>query len=239
MIVCEKQKQEFPISLQKVTEVQPTSLNEIVNDLVEKARRHAPESHQRQRLLTQIIRLISGKLWWENTPYYQDALQQTWLYFCRNLCEATTAQAAYDSTKGSVVTWLNAYLKRRLQDAYINCSREAAIKVSTTTYQSASGEFGSTIDPVDNLVANPDFPPILEQVKYWVETDSTKELQSTHIKGNPKVNCQTLILKRLLLEVSWKDMSAEFGIPVSSLSSFYQRQCLPKMRKFAEKQGLL
>ncbi|MEM7556875.1 MAG: sigma-70 family RNA polymerase sigma factor [Cyanobacteria bacterium P01_A01_bin.84] len=220
-------------------EAQQTNLNEVVNQLVDKARGYAPGSPQRQRLLTQIIRLVSGKLWRENSPYYQDALQQTWLYFCRNICEATTAQAPYDPSQGSVVTWLNSYLKRRLQDGYNNRNREAATKVSTTRYQSASGEFGNTVDPVDNLAANPDVPPILEQVKSWAETDPTEELKSTHIKGHPKVNCQTLILKRLPPEESWKDLSVEFDIPVSSLSSFYQRQCLPRMRKFAEKEGML
>lgn len=77
-------------------------------------------SLDRQRGLTRIVRSIakSGKLWKENTPDYEDALQQTWLYFCRNLCEATTGDR-YDPSRSSVTTWLNAYLRRRLQDLYL------------------------------------------------------------------------------------------------------------------------
>ena len=83
--------------------------------LVSEACEHPSGSPQRQKLLTQIIRLSASRLWRESTPYYQDALQQTWLYFCRNVCEGLTGQT-YDSSYGSVITWLNAYLRRRLQD---------------------------------------------------------------------------------------------------------------------------
>ncbi|MBN3889587.1 MAG: hypothetical protein HWQ43_10575, partial [Nostoc sp. JL31] len=128
------------------------NLNEQLASLVAQARRHPPGSPQRQKLLTQIIRLTQGKLWKENTPYYQDALQQTWLYFCRNVCDGMTGQA-YDSTQGSVITWLDAYLKRRLQDFYVNQNREKATTVSFGVRQSKSGEIGETIDPIDNIPA--------------------------------------------------------------------------------------
>lgn len=212
-------------------------LNERLTSLVAQARRHSPGSPQRQKLLTQIIRLTQGKLWKENTPYYQDALQQTWLYFCRNVCDGLTGQA-YDSTQGSVITWLDAYLKRRLQDFYLNQNREQATTVSFGVHQSKSGEIGESIDPIDNIPATPQAPPILENLEIWVETDSDMELRSTHIKGRPDVNCQVLILKRLPPEVSWKELSKDFGLSIATLSSFYQRQCLPRLRKFAEIEGL-
>ncbi|BAZ51629.1 hypothetical protein NIES4103_42870 [Nostoc sp. NIES-4103] len=199
---------------------------------------HPPGSPQRQKLLTQIIRLTSSKLWKESTPYYQDALQQTWLYFCRNVCEGLTGQT-YDPAYGSVITWLNAYLKRRLQDFYLNQYKEQATTVSIKVRQSVSGGNSEVIDPVDNLPATPQAPPILEDLEAWVKTDLDGELSSTHIKGHPKVNCQVLILKRLPPEVSWKELSEEFGLPIPTLSSFYQRQCLPRLRKFAENEGLL
>ncbi|KYC35329.1 hypothetical protein WA1_09280 [Scytonema hofmannii PCC 7110] len=213
-------------------------LEELLRRLVEEACGHPPGSQQRQKLLTQVIRLTSGKLWRENTPFYQDALQQTWLYFCRNLCESTTGQA-YDSDLGSIVTWLNVYLRRRLQDFYRNQQRQQARTVSVNFSQSRSGEDTGILDPVDNLSAEPDVPPILEEIRSWVETDSDGELSRTHIQGRPDVTCQVLILKRLPPEVGWKELSIEFGLSVSTLSSFYQRQCLPRMRKFAEKEGYL
>ena len=200
-------------------------LEEQLRRLVNEACGHPLGSQQRQKLLTQIICLTASRLWRENTFYYQDALQQTWLYFCHNVC------GAYDSNRGSVITWLNTYLRWRLRDFQYNRS--------PIVYESLFGDGGNFIDPVDQLAAPSDVPPILENVKLWAQADYDGELGRTHIQGRPDVNCQVLILKRLPPEVSWKELSAEFGLQVSTLSSFYQRQCLTRLRKFAEKEGYL
>ena len=213
-------------------------LEELLRRLVDEACGHPPGSPERQKLLTRIIRLSARKLWRESTPHYQDALQQTWLYFCRNICEGTTGQT-YDPSLGSVITWLNVYLKRRLQDFYRYQQRQQARRVSPNINSARSSDASEIIDPVDNLPAEPDVPPILENVRLWAEKDEDGQLCQTHIQGRPQVNCQMLILKRLPPEVGWKELSAEFGLPVSTLSSFYQRQCLPRLRKFAEKEGYL
>jgi hypothetical protein len=212
--------------------------DEQLRGLVTEACGYPPGNPQRQKLLTQIIRLTASRLWRENNPYYQDALQQTWLYFCRNVCEGLTGQK-YDPAYGTVVTWLNAYLKRRLQDFYLNQNREQATTVPLRIRQSTSGGTSETIDPVDNLPAAPEIPPILEDLEIWAKTDSKRELRDIYIKGRPEVNCQVLILKRLPPEVSWRELSKEFGLSIPTLSSFYQRQCLPRLRKFAESEGLL
>jgi hypothetical protein len=94
-------------------------------------------------------------------------------------------------------------------------------------------------DPLDRVAANPDVPPILEAVQTWAETDADGELQRIHIEGFPHVTCQVLILRRLPPETSWQKLSKEFGIKVPTLSSFYQRQCLPRLRKFGELEGYL
>jgi DNA-directed RNA polymerase specialized sigma24 family protein len=213
-------------------------LEELLRCLVDEACGYPAGTPERQKLLTRIIRLTATKLWRESTPYYQDALQQTWLYFCRNICEGTTGQT-YDPSLGSIVTWLNVYLKRRLQDFYRHQQRQQARIVSSNINQSRSGAASEIIDPIDNLPAEPDVPPILENVKSWAEKDTDGELCQIHIQGHPHVNCQVLILKRLPPEVGWKELSAEFGLPVSTLSSFYQRQCIPRLRKFAETEGYL
>ncbi len=200
-------------------------LEEQLRRLVNEACGHPLGSQQRQKLLTQVICLTASRLWRENTFYYQDALQQTWLYFCHNVC------GGYDSNRGSVITWLNTYLRWRLRDFQYN--------KSPIIYQSLFGDGENFIDPVDQLAAPSDVPPILENVKLWAQADYDGELGRTHIQGRPDVNCQVLILKRLPPEVSWKELSGEFGLQVSTLSSFYQRQCLTRLRKFAQKEGYL
>ncbi|MBF2065393.1 MAG: sigma-70 family RNA polymerase sigma factor [Calothrix sp. C42_A2020_038] len=201
--------------------------------LVEEACGHPPGSPQRQRLLTQIIRLVAGKLWKENSSYYQDGLQQTWLYFCRNICEG------YDPDRGTVITWLNVYLKHRLQDLYLKIQEDQIRKAPSNVLQLSSGDKSEIYDPIENIAAPPDTPPILENVKLWAKCDKSGDLRQTHIQGRPDVNCQVLILKRLPPEVSWRELASEYGLTVSTLSSFYQRQCIPKLRQFAQDEGYL
>lgn len=215
-----------------------TNSEEHLVTLVQDACRHPAGSPQRQKNLTQIIRFIKNKLWKENTPYYQDALQQTWLYFCQNICEGNTGNP-YDPNRSSISGWLNFYLKRRLQDFYLNSKQERLKRVSTPIDGLNSGEANHSVNFVENLPAKPEVPPLLEEVTRWVETDPDGELQHIHIKNHPEVTCQIIILRRLPPETSWKALSQEFNLPISTLSGFYQRQCLPCLRQFAESQGYL
>lgn len=209
-----------------------------LRQLVKEACRHPPGNAARQKNLTKIIRLTAKRLWKENSPYYQDALQQTWVYFCQNICEGNTGQA-YDLNRSSVSTWLNVYLKRRLQDCYLDDKKQKTRTVRHQIVQSRSGGTDETIDPVDNLPASPDVPPLLEDIRTWAETDANGELRRIHIDGHPEVTAQVLILRRLPPETSWKILAAEFGLSVSTLSSFYQRKCLPHLRKFGESEGYI
>lgn len=210
-----------------------TQVDEQLRQLVAETCGQPPGSLERQQGLTKLIQLIrqSNKLWRENASYYQDALQQTWVYFCQNLCEAGTGEK-YDPNRSSLLTWLNRYLKWRLQDFRLAEAHKARI----TAEKFSSLE--KTTDPLENMVASPDVPPILENVRTWAETDADRELRGLHIQGYPAVTCQVLILRRLPPETtSWKDLSAEFGISISTLSNFYRRQCLPRLRKFGESEG--
>ncbi len=206
---------------------------ERLRQLVIEACQHSAGSPQRQRCLTQVIRLASPHLWREATPDYADALQQTWVYFCQNICDRGSGER-YDPDRGSVITWLNTYLKRRLQDFYIARQRQQALQAPS---QGGMDETRNRLDLIEQIAAAPDIPPILEQVQLWVEQDPTGELCQTHIQGRPDLTCQVLILRRLPPETSWKDLAAEWGVPIPTLSSFYQRQCVPRLRKFGEQEG--
>lgn len=208
------------------------SVEEQVLFLVAEARSHLPGSVKRQKTLTKIIRLISNKLWREDTPYYQDALQQTWVYLCQNLCESNTGEA-YNPSNGSVITWLNAYLKQRLQDLYLDQIQQAN-PGSVDTHIFGLGQVNETSDH-DYLKANSDVSSsLLEDVTTWVETDPKNELRRIYIAGHPEVTCQELLRRRLPPVTSWKNLAAEFDLPISTLSSFYQQQCVPRLGKFRE-----
>ena len=212
------------------------SVEEQLRQLVTEAQKYPPGHFNRQKSLTQIVRLIgqSRKLWFENTPYYEDALQQTWAFFCQNVCEPGTGEQ-YDPSRSSVITWLNQYLKWRLKDFRKAYQTQRGQTMSTWT----SGIIPKTSDPTVNLVAPPEIPPILEDTRRWAEIDLTGELASTHIQDRPDVTCQALILKRLPPETPWEQLSTEFDISISTLSSFYQRQCMPRLRSFGTSHGYL
>ncbi len=208
-------------------------LDRQLSQLVAAACQHPPGSLNRRRCLSKLILAIetSGKLRQENVPFYEDALQLTWIYLSQNLCEACTAREPYDPAKSRVTTWLNAYLKRRLQDL------RAEARSQPLQPPSASPDDG--FDFLDNLEASPDIPPILEETRRWAERDPTGELQQIHIQGRPDLTCQLLILRRLPPETRWKDLATEFNCAFSTLANFYQKHCLPRMRQFGELQGYL
>jgi hypothetical protein len=208
-------------------------LTQRLRELVAQACSHPAKSAPRQKALTQIIRLIKDRLWREAAnPGYYDALQQTWLYFCRNICEATTGKR-YDPDRASLITWLDHYLRRRLQDIQISKFEELSITISSVK----RGKDGELIDIIDSIPASPDIPPMLQDLRTWAEIDADGTLTSTHIKGHPNVNCQLLILRRLPPETSWDSLSKEFGIAIPTLSAFYQRKCIPKLHNFCESEG--
>jgi hypothetical protein len=204
-----------------------SNLNQQLQHLVAEACCHPAKSLMRRQKLSEIVRVVmkSGKLWKENTPYYNDALQQTWLYFCRNLEQ-------YNPESCTVITWLDNCLKWRLQDFR---SREAEIQAKTVPLSSL--EIENTTNTVESLPAAADIPPILEETYQWAFTDPDNDLASTHVKGRPDVTCQILILRRLPPETPWKNIAKEFDLPPSTAPNFYKRECLPRLRNFAIRQG--
>ncbi len=195
---------------------------------------HPRFSLERQKGLNEIIWRIqqSGKLLsGVGVPDYEDAIQQTWLYFCRNLCEATTGDA-YNPERASVITWLNAYLKHRLQDIRIKAASNA---IAAYTHLS---DFDESLNPVDNIAAPPAPLPILEDILEWVELEGSL-LRSIHLRDRPEINCQVLIQRRLPPETTWEQLAKEFGVGISSLSKFYQRECFPRLLNFGKSQGYL
>ena len=196
--------------------------------IIKETCQYPPESVERQAGLTRLICLLiqSGKLWRENTPYYEDALQQTWLYVCRNLCEANTGKA-YDPNLSNVTTWVNSYLKRRLQD-YRQERQQRNYLYQTLNEQG-----------LDQIETPPPVPSLLETVRDWANTDADGSLRGHHLRGHPTVTCQVLILRRLPPRSTWEELSQEFNVPPTTLSSFYRRHCFPKLRQFGKFQGYL
>ena len=215
------------------TQNQTDELHDQLRQLVAETCCHAKGSLARQKSLNRLVWRIqqSGKLLrGTGVLHYEDALQQTWLYFCRNLCEATTTDP-YDPERASVLTWINAHLKRRLQDIYQEAAKQKAVR--------AGGQmFDDVLDPLKKLPARPEPPPILEDIREWIDKEGSR-LQQIHLRDRPDVNCQVLLLHRLPSETSWEELARAFGVAIPTLSSFYQRKCFPLLLEFGKSQGYI
>ena len=202
--------------------------------LIAETCQHPPGSLQRNSGLTKLIQTIiqSGKLWHSYDSFYEDGLQQTWLYLCRNLCEAKTGKL-YDSEKSQVITWLNSYLKYRLLSFRQEIKQKKQREISSPKISEEQ-----VTDPIQ-LTAPPETPPIWQETLNWVTNDPDGELSSIHIKNRSDITCQVLILRRLPPPTDWKTLEAELNCSYSTLANFYQRQCRPGLRQFALTQGFL
>jgi hypothetical protein len=212
--------------------IPPSDWQPQVREWLEQARQHPVGSPKRNYYLTKIIRTIAPKLWRVRDPYYADALQQTWLYFTQKVC------THYDPDRASIVVWLNVYLRFRHRDL-----RTAAIKYQQDTIsidaQSANKD-GGYLRAIADL-PSPDYGSLdlLEQVTQWIKTDPKGILSQTHLKGDPALNAQTLLLLRLPSNaVPWKDISIRFDQKMTTIASFYQRKCLPMLLESCHSEGI-
>lgn len=203
--------------------------------LVRDTCQHSKNSRERQKGLQKIITLIqkSGRLLKARNNIYdiEDAYQKTWLYFCRNLCEACTANQPFNPQEDDVISWVNRYLHFRIKDSLIRPGEPP--KVSPVI-----DDKGQVLDPLELIPAPPDIPPILIEVERWLKQEAS-QLKKIHIQNRPDINCFVLIQRRLPPETAWKDLAIEFGVSVPTLSSFYQRKCLPCLRNFGKSASYL
>ncbi|PSB26180.1 hypothetical protein C7B69_11855 [filamentous cyanobacterium Phorm 46] len=215
------------------------SAQQHILQLVTEACKHPVGSLRRGRFLDKLIREIvkSGKLWKENTPHYEEALQKTWIYLSRNLCEATTAKEPYNPEKSQITTWLNPYLKKRLLDCYRKQKqeRERQIQLPIVSLDRLSDK--KDIKYTENLKANPDVSFYLDELLEWIETDPNNELKSRHVRGKPEINCQVLLQRKCLYGQTLQEIAKEFGCAHSTLYQLLNNDCRHLLQQFSENQG--
>jgi DNA-directed RNA polymerase specialized sigma24 family protein len=188
--------------------------------LAELARRakQAETSLERQRSLNQMVHLLSQPRVLHppqlnrhppevHRDLYNETCQRVWLYICRNIEQ-------YDPQKASVRKWVNYLLDKR----FIDVVKERNGR--RITYVPDLSELDKAI-----IEEEPSHADILREL---IIQDSTEEFRGKHIKGHPEASFQAIALRRLD-SISWEEISEEFNIAVSSLSTFYQRS----IKKFA------
>ncbi|MGH7999016.1 MAG: hypothetical protein ACREPR_06215 [Brasilonema sp.] len=191
----------------------------------------------RDKALTILIHTIqqSGKLFCKGKsdfPHqvYTEALQETWLYICRNIDK-------YDPVKGKVLTWVNFILDKRFKDAIKNYrndlqtqSLDAPLKNSYSN-DSYNMTLKETIESPEPTFFE------YEEMRNFIAKDAAGEFKKRHIKEHPEANFQEIALRRLETQ-SWRKMSDEWGIVVPTLSSFYERSIeyfTPQFKEYLDK----
>ncbi len=147
----------------------------------------------------------------EYQDLYQEALHDVIVDFHRYLQK-------FDRRKGSVRKWVNKVLEHRLTDV-INKRNDKRRNGSRTVYILDSPD-SSNLEP-----ATPDHElSDAELLRDFILEDPKGILRENPFTGPPEVTFQMLLIRRHLDGQRWRDVSAEFGIPTSSLSEFYRRR---------------
>jgi DNA-directed RNA polymerase specialized sigma24 family protein len=206
-----------------------------LSSLILEARKYPVGSPKRQRLLTDVIRSIqrSGKVWRDYqipVEQYQEALQQTLIYVCQHL-------ETYDPIRANPLTWFNCILKFRIKDVRRKSFLETCYRQSSSFH---SANFDQVIDMIDRIPAPAmdGAEDMLQELLVWLEQERSM-LEQKSVRNHSAINVYSLIMRRLPTDrqMSWNQLSEEFGVSVPTLSSFYQRQCVPVLREFGQGQG--
>ncbi|WP_414543899.1 sigma-70 family RNA polymerase sigma factor [Nostoc sp. CCY0012] len=193
-----------------------------LKELAIAAQQYTYFSKEKQIELTRLINAIwqSGKL---ARPYkgqfhliyediYDEAVQNLFFYLCqdKNIHK-------YDPERGEVIAWVNMLLTKRFFPEAIPkiIGKENEINLDNSQWENIPSS-----EPIS----------LFEQIREYIESDPEIIFRKEHIRGHPEANFQA-IAQRRCSGIAWKDISAEWGIGLTSLHVFYQRS----LKKFADK----
>ncbi|MCC5896287.1 MAG: hypothetical protein JJU32_00020 [Phormidium sp. BM_Day4_Bin.17] len=205
--------------------------DEQLNQLALDAQQNPPGSQARQVSLTQLINglINSGRLIYPpgsglSPDRYQDyrseALQNLFYYICQSIDK-------YDSELAPVMRWANMLLERRF--------------FKDVSYRRISYQKNIIVEPLEERLLSPaewaiifreDQPCLSDLVRQCFEDDPDGVFREHCLIRHPQVNFQLLVLRRLD-GYQWQEISEEFSVQVSTLSTFYQT-CLRNLSTYIE-----
>jgi hypothetical protein len=190
------------------------------------AQRHPHATKGRRIALTQLVNAIwqSGQL---IRPYssqfqllyeelYDEAVQNLFFYLCQN-----DNINKYDPERGEVIIWVNMLLTKRF---FPEAIPKIVGKGNEINLENSHLENLASLEPIS----------LFEQVRQCIEDDPDRIFIKEYIKDRPEANFLA-IARRRYSGVSWKDISAEWGIGITTLHKFYQRcvkKFAPKIREY-------
>lgn len=199
-------------------------LDDYLQLLADEAQRHPAGTRKRRQALAKLINVLqnsnrltrprSGQFQGFYEEIYREALQRLFTYVCDRI-------DAYNPERGKVLQWVNFLLGKRF---FIEASREIlpavpkGIDARKVTRLSLD-----ELDANNPIELNPQLTPSLsDDLKNYLQEDPNDIFQNTCIGSQPRANFQYIALKRLE-GYSWKELSQDLNLGMSTLSSFYQR----------------
>ena len=209
-----------------------SNLDKQLLELILTAQNSPPGSRKRNQMLStlfsilrsskKLTRPMRGQFQGFYNDIYEDAVQRLFIYICERV-------ENYNPERASVLAWVNFLLGQRF---FVEASREFMATVYTG--MDARQVRKVSVEDLDKAIAsdisNQSKPSLSEELKQYIQADPEKVFQLAHVDGYPQVTFQWIASQRLD-GYTWRELSKRQGIPISTLSSFYQR-CI---KKFASK----
>lgn len=208
--------------------------DEHLKQLALAAQQQEPGTKLRRYALNELVEAIqlSGKLC---HPQRQFATQSPQFYelLCQEAVNRTLAYVyqkidTYDPHRGQGKRFLN-WVNFRLEKMMIECRREfhqPMVVPSLDNWEQIT-KFNQNSNVIN--IASPSAwsivePAVWEIVKQLIEEDREGIFCKEHIRHRPEASFQAIFLARFD-QKSWKQISEHWDIPISTLSSFFERCC--------------
>ena len=199
--------------------------DENIKKIALEAQGHPPQTRERQRAIAELLEAIrlSGKLCRPHqgkfSPdfyelIYEEAVNRTLTYVCQKIDKYNPSRSQ------KFMTWVNF----RLDKLVIESRRE----FSPPNLQQLP-----SLAELENL-PQPESPPSLhEAIREYIEKDEEGIFRQKHIRNSPKANFRAIALA-ICSGKTWEQISADLGIQVPTLSSFFRRSCQKFSSQFQE-----
>lgn len=205
-----------------VKQIREKAFREVLNDehlknIALDAQRHSPQSEKRQYALRELVEAIrlSGKLCRPHRNkfatglynlVYEEAVNKTLIYVCQKI-------DTYDPQRGArkFMNWVNFRIDKIILDAQYE-------------YRDTKTAQISSLAELENIAQPAPQTCLSEKLKQFLEEDPHNLFKNKAIRNCPEANFRAIALATLAGK-SWEEISEEFGIKVSTLSSFFRRAC--------------
>lgn len=225
-------------------------MDKTLRQLIVQVCQHPQQSLQRRLLMNRLlIHLQQLPLGQSSHPDYLDALNRTWEWVNRSLCEKFDPNSP--NLQKRLTQWIDSYLYWRIRELYHSNSKSSG-RLDIELFS------GSSLSLIDSLPDRADFAltrsgldgyieqlerqqtqNIGEQLERYIQSDRENRLKSLHPKDYPQCNCQFLS-QRLLLQyppAKYTQLARELGINPQTLISHWKRKCLPLLQEIVQGLG--